>query len=273
MPLDQYDVDTQEKNMSFLDHLEELRWHIIRSLIAIAIASVVAMVKYDLVFDKIIFGITKPDFPLYKWFCKLSDLLYGDDRICLDVIPIDTQNLDVSGQFIYLMIVGFTAGLIIASPYVLWEFWRFFRPALKVAERKYTTGFVFATSFLFIVGVLFGYMILTPLCINFFTHFSLTSAIENKFTLQSYISFVTTLTLSSGLVFELPLLIYILAKLGLVTAAFLRKFRRHAIIIILIIASLITPPDVMSQILLSIPIYILYEIGIFIALRIENKRK
>ncbi|MCB0734358.1 MAG: twin-arginine translocase subunit TatC [Flavobacteriales bacterium] len=272
MPLDQHDVEAEEKNMTFLEHIEELRWHIIRSLIAVIVASIVAMVNYRFVFDEIIFGITKESFPLYRWFCTLSDWIYGDNRICLDVVQIDTQNLDVSGQFLYLMIIGFTAGVILAAPFILYEFWRFFRPALKPAERKYTTGIVLVTSMLFFIGVLFGYMILSPLCINFFTHFSLTDHITNNFTLQSYISFVSTLTLSSGIVFELPLLIYILAKLGLVTAEFLKKYRRHAVVIILIVASIITPPDVMSQILLTIPIYFLYEIGIFIALRIQRQQ-
>lgn len=244
-----------------------------RSVIAIAVFATLAMINYDIIFDDIIFGITKPDFPIYRWFCQLSYWLYGTDKICLNVKPVNTQNLEVSGQFVYLMVVGFTSGLILATPYILWEFWRFFKPALKPKEQQYTTGIVFVTSMLFFCGVLFGYFILTPLCINFFVNFSLTDNIQNHFALQSYISFVTTLTLASGLVFELPLIIFFLAKLGLVTAAFLRKYRRHAIIIILILSSIITPPDVMSQILLTIPIYFLYEIGIFIALRVEHKQQ
>ncbi|MFT5480504.1 MAG: sec-independent protein translocase protein TatC, partial [Bacteroidia bacterium] len=187
-----------------------------------------------------------------------------------EVIQINTQNLEVSGQFIYLMVVSFTVGIIIATPYILWQLWNFFEPALKPSERKYTTGIVFATSALFMTGVCFGYFVLSPLCINFFVHFSLSDQIINQFTLKSFVSFVTTLTLASGLIFELPLLIYTLSKLGLVTSTFLKKYRKHSVIVILIISSVITPPDVMSQILLTIPVYFLYEVGIIIAKRVET---
>ena len=271
MPLDQVDVDQQEKNMGFLDHLEELRWHIMRSVIGIVVFSVVAMANYRFIFDEVIFAVTKDSFPIYKAFCKLSYWIYGSDKLCFTTVNIDTQNLDVSGQFIYLMIVSFTIGLILAAPYILWEFWRFFRPALKPKERKYTTGIVFTTSLLFFVGVLFGYMVLAPLSINFFVNFKLTDNIVNHFTMQSYVSFISTLTLASGIVFELPLIIFFLSKLGLITSDFLKKYRKHAIIVILILASVITPPDIMSQILLTIPVYLLYEVGIFIAKRMETK--
>ena len=271
MPLDQVDVDREEKNMTFLDHLEELRWHLMRSVIAIVVFSVVAMANYRFIFDKIIFAVTDKSFPIYKLFCKLSYTLYGSDKLCFDSIDLNTQNLDVSGQFIYLMVVSFTIGLILSAPYILWEFWRFFKPALKKSEQKYTTGIVLATSLLFFVGVLFGYLVLAPLSVNFFINFKLTDNIVNHFTMQSYVSFVSTLTLASGIVFELPLIVYILAKLGLVSSGFLKQYRRHAIVVILILASVITPPDIMSQILLTIPVYMLYEVGIFIAKRIETK--
>jgi sec-independent protein translocase protein TatC len=271
MPLDQVDVDKQEKSMTFLDHLEELRWHLMRSVIAIIVFSVVAMVNYKFIFDKIIFAVTDKAFPIYRLFCKLSYTLYGTDKLCFESIDLNTQNLNVSGQFIYLMVVSFTLGLIMSAPYILWEFWRFFKPALRAKEQKYTTGIVLATSFLFFVGVSFGYFVLAPLSINFFVNFKLTDNIVNHFTMQSYVSFVSTLTLASGIVFELPLIVYILAKLGLVTSDFLKKYRRHAIVLILVLASVITPPDIMSQILLTIPVYMLYEVGIFIAKRIESK--
>ncbi|MFT5513216.1 MAG: sec-independent protein translocase protein TatC [Bacteroidia bacterium] len=273
MPLDQVDVDKKEKSMTFLDHLEELRWHLMRSVIAIVVFSIVAMVNYRFIFDKIIFAVTDKSFPIYKLFCKLSYTIYGTDKLCFDSIDLHTQNLAVSGQFIYLMVVSFTIGLIMSAPYILWEFWRFFKPALKSNEQKYTSGIVLATSMLFFVGVLFGYLVLAPLSVNFFINFKLTDNIVNHFTMQSYVSFVSTLTLASGVVFELPLIVYILAKLGLVTSDFLKKYRRHAIVVILILASVITPPDIMSQILLTIPVYMLYEVGIFIAKRIETKEK
>ncbi|MFT5725444.1 MAG: sec-independent protein translocase protein TatC [Bacteroidia bacterium] len=271
MPLDQVDVDSKDKSMSFLDHLEELRWHLMRSVVAIIVFSIAAMANYRFIFDNVIFAVTDKSFPIYKVFCKMSFILYGNDKLCFDSIDLNTQNLNVSGQFIYLMVVSFTIGLILSAPYILWEFWRFFKPALRKAEQKYTTGIVLATSLLFFVGVLFGYLILAPLSINFFINFKLTDNIVNHFTMQSFVSFISTLTLASGIVFELPLIIYILAKLGLVTSKFLKKYRKHAVILILVLASLITPPDIMSQILLTVPIYMLYEVGIFIAKRIETK--
>ncbi|MCO4819576.1 MAG: twin-arginine translocase subunit TatC [Bacteroidetes bacterium] len=273
MPLDQVDIEKNEKNMSFLDHLEALRWHLMRSVVAIIVFSIVAMVNYRFIFDKIIFAVTKKSFPIYQLFCKLSYTLYGTDKLCFDSIDLNTQNLAVSGQFIYLMVVSFTIGLILSAPYILWEFWRFFKPALKPTEQKYTTGIVLATSLLFFIGVLFGYLVLAPLSVNFFINFKLTDNIVNHFTMQSYVSFVSTLTLASGVVFELPLIVFFLAKLGLVSSDFLKRYRRHAVVIILVLASVITPPDIMSQILLTIPVYLLYEVGIFIAKRIETKEK
>lgn len=273
MPLDQVDVDQQEKNMTFLEHLEELRWHLMRSIVAIVIFSIVAMVKYRFIFDEVIFAVTRSDFPIYRAFCKLSYALYGNDKLCFESITLDTQNLDVSGQFIYLMVVSFTIGLILGAPYLLWEFWKFFKPALKPSERKYTSGIVFTTSMLFFIGVAFGYYVLAPLSVNFFINFQLTEHIQNNFTMQSYVSFISTLALASGVVFELPLIVFFLAKLGLITSDFLKKYRKHAVIVILILASVITPPDIMSQILLTIPVYFLYEVGIFIAKRIETKQE
>lgn len=272
MALDQIDVDRSEKSMTFLEHLEELRWHLVRSVAAIVIGAIVAIVNFRFIFDNVLFAVVNKSFPIYVAFCKLSNAVYGDDRMCFDSIEFKAQNLDVSGQFIYLMIVSFTVGLIIAAPYVLWEFWRFFRPALSEGERKYTSGIVFATSMLFFTGVAFGYFILSPLSVNFFLNFNLTDKIANNFTMQSFVSFITTITLASGVVFELPLIVYFLAKLGLVTSDFMKQYRKHAVIVILILSSIITPPDIMSQVLLTIPVYLLYEVGIGIAKRMEVKQ-
>lgn len=272
MALDQVDVDkSPEKNMTFLEHIEELRWHILRSLAAMTIGSIVAFIYGKWLFNNVIFGPVRTDFPLYRFLCKLGYWIYDSDTLCVEEIKFTAQNLTLSGQLMFHIVTALVFGFIVAFPYVLWELWRFIRPALRASERKYTTGFVLVTSFLFIVGILFGYYVLTPLSLNFLVNYQVSEQITNQFTLQSYISFVTTLTLASGLIFELPLLIYILARLGLITAGFLRKYRRHAIVVILIVASIITPPDIMSQILLSIPIYFLYEIGIFIALSIERR--
>jgi len=271
MALDQVDVDKSDKNMTFLEHIEELRWHIVRSLAVILVASIVAFIYGKWLFDNVIFGPIHTDFPLYRLFCKLSYLIYNSDKLCVEEIKFTAQNLTLSGQLMFHIVTALVFGFIVAFPYFLWEFWRFIRPALKEKERKNTTGFVIITSFLFLVGIAFGYYVLTPLSINFLANYEVSEQIKNQFTIQSYISFITTLTLASGLIFELPLIIYILARIGLVTADFLRKYRKHAVIVILILSSIITPPDIMSQVLLSIPIYFLFEIGIFIAHRIEKK--
>jgi sec-independent protein translocase protein TatC len=271
MPLDQVDVDKSDKNLSFLEHIEELRWHILRSLVAVFVGSVVAFIYGTWIFDHILFAPIDPDFPLYQGICKLSHWIYGSDKICMGKIDFVAQNLTISGQLTFHIIVAIVFGVIATFPYLLWEFWRFIRPALRQKERRYTTGFVFITSLLFMIGVAFGYYLLTPLSINFLANYKVSDIIQNQFTIQSYISFVTTLTLASGLIFELPLVIYILAKIGIVKASMLKQYRKHAVIAILVLASIITPPDVMSQILLSIPIYFLYEIGIFIAKRIEKR--
>jgi len=271
MPLDQVDIEKQDKNMTFLEHVEELRWHILRSLLAIFIGSVVAFIYGKWLFNNVIFGPIDTNFPLYRWLCELGNMIYSDDRLCVEEFKFTTQNLTLSGQLMYHIVTALVFGFIASFPYLLWELWRFIKPALKPRERRYTTGFVLVTSMLFTIGILFGYYILTPLSINFLANYEVSEQISNQFTLKSYVSFVTTLTLASGLIFELPLLIYILARLGVVSGTFLKKYRKHAIIIILILASVITPPDIMSQVLLSIPIYFLYEIGIIIAHRIERR--
>ena len=273
MPLDQVDVDKQEKQMTFLEHLEDLRWHIVRSVVAVLFFTVIALIFYKFVFEEIIFALTKEDFPIYVFFCNFGHWLYDSDKLCIGTIELNTQNLKMTGQFMYLMTTSVIVGLILGAPYLLWELWRFIKPALKKAERKYTQGFVLITSALFFLGVAFGYFVLAPLSVNFFVNFSLSERITNHFTLQSYVGFVTTLTLASGLLFELPLLIYILAKLGVISSDFLKKYRRHSILVILILASFITPPDVLSQIILTIPVYGLYEVGIMVTKRIEIKHQ
>lgn len=272
MPLDQVD-EQQEKNMTFLEHVEELRWHLFRSLIAIFVCSLVAFIYGKWLFNNVIFGPIDTDFPLYRLMCQLGEMLYSDNRLCVEEFKFTTQNLTLSGQLMYHIITALAFGFIGAFPYLLWEVWRFIKPALRPKERKHTTGFVLVTSFLFMVGIAFGYYVLTPLSINFLANYEVSEQISNQFTLKSYVSFVTTLTLASGLIFELPLLIYILARLGVVSGGFLKKYRKHALIVILILSSIITPPDIMSQVLLSIPIYFLYEIGIIIAQRIERRHE
>ncbi len=273
MALDQIDVDKHDKNMSFLEHLEELRWHLVRSVAVVASLAIVAFIFGTFIFDNIIFSPARENFITYRILCDISYWLYDADNLCIGGFEFNTQNITVAGQLIYHLTISMITGIIVAFPYILWEFWRFLKPALKPSERSRTTGVVLVSSMLFMIGIVFGYLILTPLSLSFMGNYSVSDMIQNVWTIQSYVSFVTTLTLATGIVFELPLIIYFLSKLGLVGKSFLKKYRKHAMVVTLILSSIITPPDVMSQILLSFPIYVLYEIGIIIAGRVERQRE
>lgn len=259
--------------MHFLDHLEALRWHLVRSAIAIVVLALVAFLNTEILFDKIILGAKNPDFLTYRVLCQLSERFNVD--MCIREVPFILINIDISGQFTTHIYTSFIAGFILGFPYLIWELWRFIKPALSKKELNYSRGIVFFSSLLFLSGVLFGYYIISPLSINFLGSYQISSMVANQITLSSFISTVTMLTLSSGVVFELPVVIYFLSKIGIVTPSFLRTYRRHAMVIILIIAALITPsPDISSQILVAIPLFILYEIGIGVsAMVLRNKEK
>lgn len=248
------------KEMSFLDHLEVLRWHLIRSSIAVIILAVVAFLFKHIIFDKILLAPSKIDFITYR-------LLH------IKELEFTLQSLGMSEQFSIHLWVAITAGIIIAFPYILWEFWRFISPGLYDKERKNAVWFIIISSLLFFLGVLFGYYVITPLSVKFFGNYRISDSIHRNFQIGSYISIVKTSVLASGLMFELPVIIYFLAKIGLVSAEFLRTYRKHAIVIVLILSAIITPPDVLSQIIVTIPIIILYEISILIAKIIEKKQE
>lgn len=281
MALDQ-DFDLEElqrktqveaKEMSFLDHIEELRWHLIRSVIAIFIFTILAFVYHQFLFDVIIFGPKNPDFWTYRQFCELGRAIYGDDRLCLTEFSFTITNISMSGQFTAHLFISLIAGVIMAFPYIIWEIWRFVKPALHNNERSKTTGVVFYGSVLFLIGLLFGYYILSPISVSFMGAYKISEEVENYINLQSYITFVASLSFGSALLFELPLAVYFLAKMGIIGSAFMKKYRRYAFLVILVIAAVVTPPDVASQIIMTIPIYGLYEVGIFIAARVEKKRE
>ena len=257
--------------LSFLEHLEELRWHIIRSLVAIFIVAVAAFTFKNIVFDKIIFGPLDPDFFTYKVLCLLADKLRLGKQLCIEAAPIQIVNLELAGQFVTHIKVSLILGLVVAFPYVFWEFWRFISPALYEKERKNTGGLVFFTSLLFLIGVLFGYYIITPFSVNFLGNYHVAPNVENTISLGSYITSISMLSLSSGIMFELPMVVYFLSKIGLLTPQFMKDYRRHAIVVILIISAVITPPDVTSQVLIAFPIYFLYELSIGISRRVNKK--
>ena len=259
--------------MSFLDHLEALRWHLVRSAIAVIVLSITAFCYREIIFDSIIFAPKHPDFWTYRQMCKLSDLLGLGDALCIKTIPFELINTELSGQFTMHMWVALVVGLILAFPYVLWEIWRFIKPGLKPTEKKYTNGVVFFTTILFVIGVVFGYYIIAPLSINFLGSYQISADVKNMIEMDSFISTITTITLASGLVFELPIVVFFLTKIGIMSPAFMRKFRKHAVVVILIVAAVITPsPDVTSQLLVAFPLYFLYEISIFVSMYVVRKK-
>jgi len=270
MALDQnFDED---KEMSFLDHIDIFRKHLVRSIIAILLLSTVAFIFKEILFDVIIFGPSKTDFWSYRKVCELSQYIYSDNRLCIEKINFTVFNRSVTGQFNMHFFVALVAGFVLAFPYILWEIWRFIRPALSTKERTYATGLVGYGTLLFMSGIGFGYFIMIPISINFLGNYQVSDVVSNDFTLESYINFVSMLTLASAVIFELPIFIYFMAKMGIISSEFLKKYRRYAIVIVLVIAAIVTPPDVASQLILSFPLMLLYEIGIMITKRVEKSR-
>jgi len=252
--------------MSFWSHIDALRGHLFRSVVVVLAIACVLLFFSDFLYDQIIFAPLHDNFLTYRAFCKLSHKLDLGDQLCFGHYTFKLQSLGLSDQFTSLMWVAFLGGLIIGSPYVLWEIWRFIKPALKEKEIRASTSFIISTTFLFICGVLFSYFIIVPMTVNFLGNFKVSSMVENNFTMDSYISTLTTLTIASGLVFELPVLVYFLSLFGLMSPQFMRKYRKHAFVIILIVAAVITPsPDATSQLLVAFPLYFLYEASIFVS--------
>lgn len=261
-----------EAEMSFFEHLEVLRWHILRSCIAVGIFLILAFVFYDFIFNSIIMGPKHGDFWTYRMMCKIGDF-FNMEGFCVTEIPGEIINTQMAGQFIVQINSALLISIMLGFPYLLYEVWLFVKPALNEIERKSASGFVLFATILFILGLLFGYYIVTPLSINFLSSYNISDTINNTITIQSYLSFVSTLTLGCGIIFELPVVVYILSKIGLLTADFMRKSRRFAIVIILIISAVITPtPDVLTMLTVSFPMFILYEFSILIAGRIHKKR-
>lgn len=254
-----------EKEMTFLDHLEELRWHLIRATFSVIILGSVAFLLKGFIFDYILFGPKKTDFVTYQWFCQISQTLGQGNSFCITEMPFRIQSRTMAGQFSAHLWTSILAGFIVGFPYVLYEFWRFISPGLHVNERKNARGFILVASLLFFLGVLFGYYIVTPLSINFLGNYTVSQEVFNDFDLSSYIGMLRASVLASGLIFELPILIYFFTKIGLLSPTFLRKNRKFALVIVLSVSAIITPPDIASQIIVTIPVLILYEVSIWIS--------
>ena len=260
--------------MSFLDHLEELRWHLIKSVSAIMIAATGAFLAKGFIFDVLIFGPAKANFVTYQFLCRISKYIGMEESFCFTELPFEIQSRTMSGQFSAHIWTAITAGFIIAFPYVLYQLWKFISPGLHENERKHSRGFIIVSSLLFFIGVLFGYYIICPLSINFLGSYQVSSLVHNDFDLDDYINLIRVSILASGLVFELPIIIYFLTKIGLVTPQFLKKYKKYALIIVLIVSAIITPPDITSQVIVAIPILILYEVSIFISrIVIRNQKR
>ncbi len=257
--------------MSFWAHLEELRGHLVRSAIAIFLLAVAAFVAKDFVFDYIILAPKEPYFITNKFFCHVAQNL-SLPALCINQIPVEIINIELAGQFKTHIAVSLIAGVIVAFPYILWEFWSFIKPALHPKEKANSRGAVFIMSFLFISGVCFSYFLIAPLTINFLGSYQVSSMVANQIALRSYITTVTMVTFATGLVFELPVIVYFLSRVGLVTPEFMKKNRKVAFILIIGLSAIITPPDVFSQILVGIPLYILYEISIRISKKVNQER-
>lgn len=278
MALDQELDEDVEKGidgteMSFIDHLEELRWHILRSASAVLVFTIIAWIYKDFIFGSVVLGPTKADFWTNRMLCKLADITHLEG-LCFTQASFILQSREVSGQFMMALTQSIIVGVLFSFPYFFWEIWRFIKPGLRGSEKTITRGAVFYVTALFMCGVLFGYYIVAPLAINFLATFKLDESIKNQFSVNSYVSLLAVLTLACGLTFQLPVVAFVLSRVGIINPRLMREYRRYAFVAILIIAAIITPsPDVLSQILVSIPLWILYEISIFVSAYVERAKK
>jgi sec-independent protein translocase protein TatC len=262
----------EQNEMSFLNHLEILRWTLIRSTLAVLFFGVIAFSVKEFIFDKIILSPKDPSFYTYRFLCSISQKL-GTQGLCIDEIPFIVQSRTMAGQFSAHIWTSITAGFILAFPFILWEIWKFIKPGLYPKERKNAKSFIIVSSFLFFIGILFGYYVITPLSINFLGAYRVAEEVRSNIDLSSYIRLLRVSVLSAGLIFEMPIIIYFLTEMGLVTPEFLKKYRKYALVLVLILSALITPPDIISQIIVAIPMMILYQVSITISKVIIRKEK
>ncbi|MCB9224717.1 MAG: twin-arginine translocase subunit TatC [Crocinitomicaceae bacterium] len=258
-------AEQQEENMSFLGHLEELRWRLIRAVIAILIFAVVIFIYTEWITENIFLELANPDFPIFRFFCWSVGL-------CANEIRIDWQSVQMTGQFGTNLMMAIVGGVVVAFPYIFYQIWSFIKPGLKQNEIKAVRGIVVFVSILFFIGIAFGYFIIAPLTVQFFGNWQMAERIENNITINSYLKTIVSTVFFTGLLFLLPVVIMIFSKLGIITSTWLKKYRKHSFVAVLIVAAIITPPDLFTQIIVSIPIVLLYELGILIAKRIEKKR-
>ncbi|TNE55829.1 MAG: twin-arginine translocase subunit TatC [Bacteroidetes bacterium] len=253
-----------QKEMSFLDHLEELRWRLVRSAVAIILFATVIWVFQEWIMDHVFLSMKNPSFFTFQFFCD-------NFNICVEEIPVKMQSTTVAGQFSYALMMSVMGGIVVSFPFIFWQIWSFVKPGLKQNEKSVAKGVVLYVSLLFFLGITFGYFVVAPLCVQFFGSYQISTSVENIFTINSYMSTIISTVFYSGLLFLLPVVSYIFSKLGIITAAFLRKYRKHSIIGVLVLSAIITPPDLVSQVIVAIPIVLLYEISIFVVALVERK--
>ncbi len=258
--------------MSFLQHLEELRWHLVRASAAVLLSGIFVFLNKNFVFDHIVLAPKSPTFITNRFFGWLAVQLNSPD-LAINIKPFQLISIDLAGQFSIHLNMAIIGGIIISIPYILWEFWRFVRPALYENERKHVTAAVFYSTVLFLIGICFGFFLIVPLTTHFFGSYQVSQEVVNQINITSYISSVSTITLGSGIVFELPIVMFFLAKVGLAGSSFFKKYRRHAFILLLCLAAIITPPDAFSMLLVTGPLALLYELGVVMARVVEKKRK
>ena len=264
-----------EEEMSFIDHLEILRWHIVRSVLAILTSAILFFVYIDEIFDTVIMGPTRNDFISYRAFCKLSHVLGMGDSLCMPPMKLSLQVTSISGTFMSSITIAVVGGLLVALPYVFFEIWKFIKPALKPTELKYTQGIIFWVSMFFFMGAAFGYFMLAPFTFNFLSNYTIgeIGVIDYRPTLADYLDSLIDITLGAGIAFELPMATWLLSKLGIITPNFLRTYRKYAYVALLVVAAVITPsPDWGSQLIVVVPLVLLYEISILIAARVKKKQ-
>ena len=263
---------SEGREMTFIEHLEELRWHLIRAVGAILVFAITAFIFIKQIFNEVILAPSRADFWTYRQLCKLSDITgYAD--LCVKKLDFQLQALGMADQFTMSLTSSLIIGLCFAFPYAFWELWRFIQPGLKLTEQRAARGGVFYVSFLFLTGLAFGYFIVTPLAINFLANYTISDQIKNQFDITSYIGVVITLALGCALMFQMPIVAFVLSKVGVLTPKFMKTFRKHAWIVILIVAGIITPsPDIYSQVLVALPLMGLYELSIMVSRSVERAR-
>lgn len=268
-------MSKQQNDMSFLNHLEVLRWTLVRSSLAVFAFGIIAFLMKNFIFNSILLAPKDPSFVTYRFLCSVSQS-FGTNGLCIDEIPFIVQSRTMAGQFSAHIWTSITFGFIMAFPYIVYEVWKFLKPALYEKERKNAKSFIIITSLLFFTGILFGYYVITPLSINFLGSYRVADEVKNNFDLSSYTGLLKASCLSAGFIFELPIVIYFLTKMGLVTPEFLKKYRKYALVLVLILAAIITPPDIISQVIVAIPMIVLYEVSIKISryiIKKEEKKK